>query len=234
MEGKVPGHIAFIMDGNGRWAKARGLSHTQGHQAGSESLRKLCYALMDRGVKEMSVYAFSTENWKRSGDEIAGLRSLIPAFFKKYFHELQDAGVNVYFLGEREGLAKSTLETCDKVLSAALAEPKLKLYILLNYGGRQEIISGIKKMLEARPSEEEIAMLSEESFRQFLYAPEMSDPDLIIRTAGEQRLSNFLLWQSAYSEFYYSPVFWPDFNEEELDKALADFASRTRRFGGRP
>lgn len=234
MAGKVPGHIAFIMDGNGRWARARGLSHTQGHQAGSESLRKLCYALMDRGINEMSVYAFSTENWKRSSEEIAGLRQLIPAFFKKYFHELQEAGVNVYFLGEREGLAKSTLEVCERVLGAALPQPKLKLNILLNYGGRQEIISGIKQLFKLQLSSEEIAQLKEEDFRQFLYSPEMSDPDLIIRTAGEQRLSNFLLWQSAYSEFYYSPVLWPDFNEEELDKALADFASRKRRFGGRP
>lgn len=227
-------HLAIIMDGNGRWAKARGLNRSEGHRAGSENLREVTYHALEKGIPYLSVYAFSTENWKRSPAEISALSKLIPEFFEKYGHEIIEKQVKIDFAGDLNALSKKTRDICDEVASLQPDQIKMNFVICLNYGGRNEIIRAIRQMLTSEDRDQLSVSLDEEKFREYLYYPSLPDPDLIIRTAGEQRLSNFWLWQSAYSELYVTDVYWPDFSEEDLDKALESYYRRERRFGARP
>lgn len=229
---RLPQHLAFIMDGNGRWAQERGLSRSAGHRAGAERLREVCYWVLDYGIRHMSVYAFSTENWRRSTQEINGLMRLIQDFFQRYATELRERGTRVHFVGDLEELSPSTRKIIEKVKANPPERPEMDLYICLNYGGRREIVRAVQKALRSPDPLALADRLTEENFRDFLYVPEMPDPDLIIRTAGEQRLSNFWLWQSAYAEFYYSTAYWPDFDQVDLAQALEAYSRRQRRYGG--
>ena len=227
-------HLAIIMDGNGRWAKAQGLSRSEGHRAGSENLREVAYHVLEMGIPYLSVFAFSTENWKRSAAEISDLTKLIPEFFEKYSQEIFEKKVKIDFVGDPDPLSSRTKKICREVSQMVPDEIKMHLYVCLNYGGRNEILRAISNMLTAEDTQALAECLDENTFRQYLYYPDLPDPDLIIRTAGEQRLSNFWLWQSAYAEFYTSDVYWPDFSKEDLEKAVDAFADRERRYGARP
>ena len=220
------------MDGNGRWAQQRGLSRSAGHRAGAERLREVCYWVLDYGIRYMSVYAFSTENWRRSTQEINGLMRLIPDFFQRYAAELRERGARVHFVGDLDELSPSTQKIIAKVNANPPDQPELDLYVCLNYGGRREIVRAVQKALRSPDPLALADQLNEENFRDFLYVPEMPDPDLIVRTAGEQRLSNFWLWQAAYAEFYYCPAYWPDFDQTDLAQALEAYSRRQRRYGG--
>ncbi len=231
-EKRLPRHLAFIMDGNGRWAQERGLSRSAGHRAGAERLREVCYWVLDYGIRHMSVYAFSTENWRRSKQEVNGLMRLIPDFFQRYAAELRELGVTVHFVGDLEELSPSTQKIIEKMRATPPDQPEMDLYICLNYGGRREIVRAVQKALRSPDPLALADQLTEERFRDFLYLPGMPDPDLIVRTAGEQRLSNFWLWQAAYAEFYYSPAYWPDFGQADLAQALETYSHRQRRYGG--
>ncbi len=229
----VPEHLAVIMDGNGRWAKKRGLPRKAGHRAGGEKLRKMTEWCGDRGIKYLTVYAFSTENWCRPSDEVSALMELLLEFLRKYDPEMEEQGVRLRILGDLDSVDK---HICDELLAAqerSKHRGKMQLIIAFNYGGRREIVHSVKKIIEKiRSNEISVDEISEKSIGENLYLPDVPDPDLIIRPSGELRLSNFLLWEAAYSELWFSNVLWPDFNEKDLDEAIADFAERDRRFGG--
>jgi len=224
----LPEHIAIIMDGNRRWAKGHNLPVVAGHRAGAETLRKIIEACIKYEIKFLTVYAFSTENWKRSEQEVADLMNLMREYLAKLERDNKDRNTRIKVIGDVTRL-DSELQEKIKVLQESTRENTgLTIQVALNYGGRDEIIQAIKKL-----SASDIESLSSERFSKFLYTSDAPDPDLIIRTAGEQRLSNFLLWQAAYSEFYYTEVLWPDFSSQELEKALTAFSQRTRKFGGK-
>ncbi len=229
---RVPAHIAIIMDGNGRWAKLRGKPRLAGHEAGSETVRCVLNYCRDAGVRYLTLYAFSTENWFRPQEEVLGLMSLLGAFIKKYEQELIDRQVRLRVIGRREDLSE-TLQSVLARLERETAQFERQLIIALSYSGRSELARAARLIAEevrggtlAPESVDEAAIASR------LYAPDVPDPDLIIRTSGEMRISNFLLWQSAYSEFYVTPVLWPDFRQDSFAAALAAYAKRDRRFGG--
>ncbi|EJP6473334.1 isoprenyl transferase [Clostridium botulinum] len=228
----IPKHIAIIMDGNGRWAKERNLPRTMGHKAGVETIREIVKECNNLGVKYLTLYAFSTENWKRPKDEVSALMSLLVQYLRKEVKELNENNVVVNAIGDIEELP----EVCVNELKKAYEETKnntgLILNLALNYGGRDEIIRAVKNMYEdiklGKIREEEV---NEDIISNYLYTKGMADPDLIIRPSGEKRISNFLLWQCAYSEFWYSDIKWPDFKKEHLHKAIYDYQNRDRRFG---
>jgi undecaprenyl diphosphate synthase len=219
--------IAIVMDGNGRWARRQGLSVVDGHRAGTKALRRTVEAAIDLGVESLAVYAFSTENWARPPDEVDALMELFPETIDRELRDLADQGVRTRFIGRRDRasdalrrkMAELEAETADKTL--------FQLWIAFDYGGRAELVDAARRAADAGVS------LDEETFASFLYAPEMPDPDLLIRTSGELRISNFLLWQLAYAELVFVDTLWPDFGGDELRAALEDYASRRRRFGGR-
>jgi undecaprenyl diphosphate synthase len=229
----TPAHVAIIMDGNGRWAKSRGLPRVAGHRAGVEALRQTVRAAGEMGVSWLTVYAFSSENWSRPKSEVSDLMGLLKLFIRRDLAELHQNGVRVRVIGDRtslEGDIKILLEEAETLTRNNSA---LNLVIAFNYGSRDEIVRAARKAAEAAIAGEiKPEAITAESFATFLDTAEIPDPDLVIRTSGELRLSNFLLWQAAYSEFVFLPCFWPDFGPDHLAEALQAFAARDRRFGG--
>ncbi len=224
---EVPHAVAIVMDGNGRWAAAHNVSVAEGHRAGSRALRPVVETAIDLGVESLAVYAFSTENWTRPGDEVEALMDIFGETIDRELVDLAKEGVRTRFVGRRDR-APEWLRTKLAELEAATAqESRLNLWIAFDYGGRAELVEAARRIAESG------ADVDEESFARYLYAPEMPDPDLVIRTSGELRVSNFLLWQSAYAEFAFVDTLWPDFGPDEFRAAIEDYASRRRRFGGR-
>jgi undecaprenyl diphosphate synthase len=222
--------VAIIMDGNGRWAAAHGVSVAEGHRAGSRALRPIVETAIDLGIESLAVYAFSTENWTRSQDEVDALMEIFGETIDRELHDLAREGVRTRFIGRRDRAPEWLREKMGQLEAATAAESRLSLWIAFDYGGRAELVEAARRLLESGVEPDEV---EEELFRSVLYAPEMPDPDLVIRTSGELRVSNFLLWQSAYAEFVFSDTLWPDFGPNELRAAIGDYASRRRRFGGR-
>jgi undecaprenyl diphosphate synthase len=230
---KIPLHLAVIMDGNGRWARQNGLPRSAGHRAGAENLQNLCRICGRLGIGYLTVYAFSTENWQRPQDEVEALMELFVEFFHRYDQELAKEGIRVRFCGERQGLPPRVLEIMDQAEADKAGRDKMQLIIAFNYGSRRELATACRQLArEAAAGRLDPEMIDETAVAGALYLPDVPDPDLVIRPSGEQRLSNFLLWQSAYAEFYYDDVLWPDFDQEHLLRALAAFTERRRRFGG--
>ncbi|EES90774.1 MULTISPECIES: isoprenyl transferase [Clostridium] len=229
----IPKHIAIIMDGNGRWAKQKKLPRTLGHKSGVETIREIVKECSNLGVKILTLYAFSTENWKRPKEEVGALMKLLVEYLKKELKELHEENVIIRTIGDISKLPKICQEELTNAYNTTKNNTGLILNLALNYGGRDEIINAMKeigaKIKEGTLSPEDI---NEEVISQVLYTKNLSDPDIIIRTAGEQRLSNFLLWQCAYSEFWYTDIKWPDFKKDDLCKAIYDYQNRDRRFGG--
>ena len=229
----LPNHVGIIMDGNGRWAKKRGLPRTAGHAVGVKTLKKLVYYAKDMGLKNLTVYAFSTENWKRPQSEIDVIMSLLNQLIDDSLQELKDLKVRIRFVGERSQISPVLLEKIDHITEISKQYTDTTLNIALNYGGQQEIVKAAKEIaLMYKNNEIDINDIDAVSFGKHLYFDDFDSVDLIIRPSGELRLSNFLLWQSAYSEFWFSDVLWPDFKPEHLEQAIYDYQLRNRRFGG--
>lgn len=218
-------HIAFIMDGNGRWARKRGLPREFGHKTGAATFKKVISYCYECGIKCVTVYAFSTENWKRSEREVTALMTLFSAYLDDAYSDLSKNNIRIIFLGDRARLPSLLVKKIESLEKKTEQGDKI-LNIALNYGSRDEILHAVNSLLKEGANE-----VSEEEFSKRLYTAASPDPDLVVRTAGEQRLSNFLLWQAAYSEFYYTDTLWPDMNDEELDRAFAAFGGRVRRYG---
>jgi undecaprenyl diphosphate synthase len=229
----TPEHVAIIMDGNGRWAKARNLPRVAGHRAGVEALRKTVRAAADMGIAWLTVYAFSSENWSRPKSEVSDLMGLLKLFIRRDLAELHQSGVKVKVIGEREGLAPDIAVLLEEAESLTAANSALNLVIAFNYGGRDEIVRAARRIAEAAARGELSGdAVTPDVFAGFLDTAGIPDPDLVIRTSGEQRMSNFLPWQSAYSELVFLPCYWPDFTREHLTEALRQYTARERRFGG--
>jgi undecaprenyl diphosphate synthase len=224
---EVPQAVAIVMDGNGRWAAAHGVSVAEGHRAGSRALRPVVEAAIDAGVESLAVYAFSTENWTRPGDEVQALMEIFGETIDRELADLAKEGVRTRFVGRRDRAPDWLRAKLSELEEATATETRLNLWIAFDYGGRAELVEAARRIAESG------ADVDEESFGRYLYAPEMPDPDLVIRTSGELRVSNFLLWQSAYAEFAFVDTLWPDFGPKEFRAAIEDYASRRRRFGGR-
>lgn len=228
----VPQHIAIIMDGNGRWAKKRGLPRTAGHAAGAEAFRRIANYCRSLGVKYLTVYAFSTENWKRSEEEVSGIMKLLGKYLEEALQDMEKNRVKFCFFGDLSRISSELQKKCEQAQSSS-AEYDVQVNFCLNYGGRQEIIQAAKRFAqEVSEGTRSADELTESVFSQYLYSTDVPDPELIIRPSGEQRISNFLLWQSAYSEYVFMDVLWPDFGPRELDMAIAEYYRRNRRFGG--
>ena len=229
----VPSHIAIIMDGNGRWAKQRGQVRLKGHQAGMESLREIVRACSDMGVEVLTVYAFSTENWKRPAEEVSGIFSLLVRYVAKELKELNENNVRIRLLGDLAPLPESARKAAEEARQSTENNTGLIFNIAINYGGRAEIVRAAKTLAQRCVSGELTPeAIDEERFAEALYTAGLPDPDLVIRTGSEMRLSNFLTWQSAYSELYVTDVLWPDFTPQALMQAIEAFEGRDRRFGG--
>jgi undecaprenyl diphosphate synthase len=221
--GRAARYVAIITDGNGRWAQARGLPVADGHRAGADTVKARLRDAAEFGVRELTVYSFSTENWSRPAEEVTALMRMFSERILGETPELKGEGVRMRFIGRRERVAAALLEQMDWAEAETAGNDRITLYVAFNYGGRAEILDAAARYDGG----------GEEAFRRLLYAPEMHDPDLIIRTSGEQRMSNYLLWQSAYSELVFRDELWPDYSREAFQATLAAFAGRTRRFGGR-
>jgi undecaprenyl diphosphate synthase len=225
----IPTHVAIIMDGNGRWAKSRGLPRLFGHQAGSKTVKKIISACLERGIKFLTLYTFSTENWSRPMFEVKGLMTLIGDYIDREAMKLHKLGVRFKHLGRIEGLPKFLQEKIKKAIELTENNLGITVCVALNYGGRNDIIDAIKAILASGIKPEEI---TEEKVSEYLATRGIPEPDLVIRTSGENRLSNFLVWETAYSELFFTPALWPDFTVENLDEALESYSKRKRRFGG--
>jgi undecaprenyl diphosphate synthase len=230
---EAPRHVAVIMDGNGRWAAARGLPRVAGHRRGLEALRRTVRAAGDLGIQVLTIFSFSSENWSRPRAEIRELMGLLRHFIRHDLAELHANHVRVRVIGEKEGLDPEIRRLLDEAEGLTKDNDRLTLVVAFNYGGRQEIARAVRR-LAAKVAEGQLApeSITAEALGGFLDAPDLPDPDLIIRTSGEQRLSNFLLWQAAYSELVFIPIHWPDFDRAALEQALAEYHRRERRFGG--
>lgn len=225
---KIPNHVAIIMDGNGRWAAARGLPRLEGHRAGTENLRRVIRACVEFNVKYLTIYAFSTENWGRPQEEVDGLMMILENVIDKELDELNQEGVQLHHIGRLERLNPRLQEKVLRSIEITKNNKKLILCIAWNYGGRDEIICAFQRMMADGVEPNEI---DDELVHQYLFTAGIPDPDLIVRTSGEMRTSNFLIWQAAYAEWYVTPTLWPDFNREEFYKALVSYSKRDRRFG---
>jgi undecaprenyl diphosphate synthase len=221
-------HVAIIMDGNGRWAKARGLPRTEGHRHGTENLRRILRAAVENGIEILTIYAFSTENWARPRAEVRMLLRILETVIDRELDELSAEGVQLRHIGELDGISGGLQKKIHKAMELTRNNNRLILNIAFNYGGRDEIVHAVRRIIEDRIPAEQV---NEALISSYLYTADLPDPDLIIRTSGELRVSNFLIWQGAYSEYYATPTYWPDFDNEELKRALAAFGQRKRRFG---
>ncbi|MCS7262817.1 MAG: polyprenyl diphosphate synthase [Aquificaceae bacterium] len=222
---KVPKHLAVIMDGNGRWAKKRGLPRIAGHYEGVKRAEELVEACIDLGIRWLTLFVFSTENWKRPESEVRALMRLMEGYLKENSHKLKQKGIRLSFIGRRDRLPDSLVEEMEKAERIRSSVERLHVLLAVDYGGRDEIIRTLKRMLAHN------ALPEEENFRLFSDLKDVPDPDLLIRTGGEKRISNFLLWHLAYTELYFTDTYWPDFCKEELYRALEDFSRRERKFG---
>ena len=229
METITLNHVAFIMDGNGRWAEQRGLPRLDGHRSGVKNIRPIIKCLDRHGVGYVTLYAFSTENWNRPDDEVDGLFKILENVIGREARELHKNGARIRHIGRLEGLSPKLQKSIIRAVKLTENNRGITLGVAFNYGGRAEILDAVRKMIS---QEVDIDDLDENLLNEFLYTADFPDVDLVIRTGGEIRISNFMIWQTAYSEFYFTPVLWPDFNEEELEKALQTFSQRQRRFGG--
>ncbi|MEN4013022.1 MAG: isoprenyl transferase [Chloroflexota bacterium] len=225
---KIPVHVAIIMDGNGRWANSRGLPRLAGHRAGTENLRTIIRACVEFNVKILTIYAFSTENWARPADEVEGLMMILEDVIDRELAELHEEGVQLHHLGHLDRLPKRLQDKVKQAMEITKDNSRLMLNIAWNYGGRDEIVCAIRAILSDGVP---VNQVTDELVSQYLFTAGIPDPDLIIRTSGEMRISNFLIWQSAYAEWYITETLWPDFNREEFFKALQEFNNRDRRFG---
>jgi undecaprenyl diphosphate synthase len=228
MASDLPQHVAIIMDGNGRWAKQRGLPRLEGHRAGTENIHLVSEIFAEYKIKYLTLFAFSTENWNRPGREVRGLLKILSDRLDPEIKRLHEKNIRVRHLGRLDALSPELQQKIRRAIELTKNNTGGTLCMAFDYGGRAEIVGAARRILSDRISAED---LNEDSFKKYLYAPDIPDPDLIIRTGGETRLSNFLLWQAAYSELYFTDVLWPDFNRAEIDKALASYMSRHRRFG---
>lgn len=229
----VPEHIAIILDGNGRWAKSKGMPRTYGHTVGAKNVETICRAAYDLGVKYVTMYAFSTENWSRPSDEVSALMKLLTEYIKTCMKTAKKDNLQVRFIGDLSKLDEKMQQSIKDLEEYSSQFTGLVLTIAVNYGSRDEMLRAIKNIsADVKAGEIEIENIDDKFFSSYLDTKDIPDPDLMIRTSGEQRLSNYLLWQLAYSEFYFTPVPWPEFNEEELKKAIEEYDRRNRRFGG--
>jgi undecaprenyl diphosphate synthase len=224
----VPRHVAIIMDGNGRWAGARGLERLEGHRAGTENIRTIIEGCVEQGIEILTLYAFSTENWRRPATEVNGLFEILGAVIEKETEDLHRNGVRLRHIGRLEGLPLTLQDRVKYAVELTRRNTRLTVNVAFNYGGRDEIVEATRRMLRDGLSPDDV---DEATFSSYLYTEGMRDPDLIIRTAGEMRLSNFLIWQAAYAEYWSTPLYWPDFGKAELERAVHEFSGRERRFG---
>lgn len=225
---QVPAHVAIIMDGNGRWALKRGLPRLAGHHAGTENLRRIIRASVEFDVKFLTIYAFSTENWGRPREEVDGLMRILEDVIDKELKELNDQGVQIRHLGRLDQLSPRLQKKVAQAVESTKQNSQLVLNVAFNYGGRDEVVQAVQQMIRDDVPAEDV---TPDLLSRYLYTAGTPDPDLIIRTSGELRISNFLIWQAAYSEWYVTPTFWPDFGKEEFRKALEEFGQRDRRYG---
>ncbi len=228
---RIPYHVGIIMDGNGRWARKRGLPRVAGHKAGTDNLRRVLRACADFGIKVLTVYAFSTENWGRPPDEVAGLMTILGQAIRRETHDLHANNVRILHSGRLEGVAPRLAQQIQDAVALTVNNTKITLNVAFNYGGRAEIVDALRHILRDGLRPEDV---TEDVISDYLYNAGLPDPDFIIRTGGEWRLSNFLIWQAAYAEYYATPTFWPDFDEAELASALIEYSQRERRFGKVP
>jgi len=232
--GVVPRHVAIIMDGNGRWATKRGLPRVAGHRAGAEAVRKTLRAAVKSGVEVLTLYAFSSENWRRSEEEVSDLKGLLGYYLERELDELDREGVKLRLIGDHTAFGPHLVERLERAVEQTVHNGRLTLVVALNYGARSEIVAAARRLaLQAADGKIDPASIDEASFGAELMTRDLPELDLLIRTSGEKRLSNFLLWQSAYAELLFVDTLWPDFDEAAFDAALEEFAGRQRRFGGR-
>ncbi len=225
-------HIAVIMDGNGRWAAKRGLPRNAGHKKGAEVVVEIAKAAKELGVKYMTLYAFSTENWKRSREEVDGLMNLLREYLDKDFKELKENDVRIRFIGERQMLADDIVKKIEELERSTAENKSLGLQVALSYGSRQEILHAVREIaFQVKSGDMSLKDIDEQSFSDMLYTAGVPDPDLVIRTSGEQRVSNYLLWQIAYAEFFFTKTLWPDFTKTELQEIIENYQTRERRYG---
>lgn len=228
---KLPRHVAIIMDGNGRWAKRHGLKRYQGHEKGAESVRVVVRATRELSIPYLTLYAFSEENWKRSPLEVRQLMELLNRFLQSELEEMQQNGIRFLAMGRLYKLPQETQRLLYHTIEATKHNKEMTLILALSYGGRQEILDAVNALLESAKGKKK-AQFTEDDFIKYLYLPDIPEPDLLIRTSGEMRISNFMLWQLAYTELYFTPVLWPDFRKEDYLEALCEYQRRDRRFGG--
>ena len=226
----VPQHIAIIMDGNGRWAKEQGKPRSYGHLKGAENIRNIAIKASEMGVKVLTLYAFSTENWKRPAEEVSYLMNLPKIFFDKYLEELMANDIRVQMIGRKEGLPEETVSILDRAIEKTAGNQSMTLVFAVNYGGRSEIVDAVNRYVSEYGNTEHT--LTEEEFGKYLYTADYPELELLIRTSLDYRISNFLLWQLSYAEMYFIDKYWPEFSAEDLEKIINDFTGRHRRFGG--
>ncbi len=230
--GNLPRHVAIIMDGNGRWARSRGLPRVMGHRAGIKAVRSVVEAARELGIEVLTLYAFSVENWKRSDSEVSTLMALLKEYLRRELENLMRHEIRLNVLGDLEGLPAAVGSQLRRVMEETAQNQRMVLNLALNYGGRAEIVQAVKQIAhQVRSGRLKLSSVDEQTFSRFLYTQGQPDPDLLIRTSGEQRLSNFLLWQISYAELYLTPKLWPDFGKADLLRAVAEFQQRERRFG---